>query len=106
MAILKLPITNVDRDYSLNVLFDGVVFTLQFHFNDRAGAWFVSVFDQSGAEILTGTKVVGDWLLWKYSIDGRLPDGNVLIVDPSGEGKEPSEENFGISVVGLYSEAE
>lgn len=37
---------------------DGVPFLLRFEFSERACAWFFSIADEEGADILAGRKVV------------------------------------------------
>jgi len=50
--------------------------------------------------------VVADWPLFHRSVDARLPEGRVFVVDLTGEGEDPGLDDLDVRVLLLYFDAE
>lgn len=105
MATYKIPVTSDNLNYRMTVEMDGSLYHLDFRYNDRAGAWFISVYAEDGTEILIGQKLVTDWIVGQYSSTVNLPAGELMVLDATQAGIEATDSNFGSTVVVLYKEA-
>lgn len=75
---------------------DGVVFTLEARWNTRFQSWFLHLFDAEGiVPILTGIRLVPDWLIGSYNVIENGPRGALRLVDTSGANEYPTLEGFG-----------
>lgn len=88
--------------YNLEIPLDNVTFRLGFHWNDRAGAWFMSIADVNGTPLLSGRRVVVGFPLLARFRDPRLPTGELNAVDTSGKQQEAGENDLGERVRLLY----
>ena len=58
MAVVALPVRTDAPHYEFTTDLDGVTFTLEFRWNDRANGWFVEIRDVNGVRLLSGRRVV------------------------------------------------
>lgn len=93
--------------FSIVVTLDAVSYTLQFRWNVRAAAWFVTVLDAVGVNVLLGdTRVVANFPLALY-VTGRAPSGLLMAVDTSGQGLDPGLTDLGDRIdLQYFSKAE
>src|SRR5262245_58922141 len=99
--MLKIPIQRTIDDaaeFDLQINLEGTTYTLDFHWNVRLEAWFMSVWD---AEHLVpyqvGTRMVADWWMNRNTAD-RRPAGAFILIDtaaPVGQGEEPGFDDLG-----------
>jgi hypothetical protein len=88
--------------YDLQVNLEDVTYTLQFRWNVRLGAWFMSIFDEQGTTpILVGLRLVADWPLGAYNT-GRNPPGVFVAHDTSSQGIDPGVDDLGSRVQLVY----
>lgn len=105
MAILELPVRSDLPAYEFQVSLDSEVFTLRFAFNFREGRWSMDVADSVGTDIINGIKLVhGFPLLRQYVVEGQ-PPGEFILIDESGNKKNPGRDDLGNDVKLLYEEA-
>lgn len=72
--------------YRTRVVLDGVTFLLDLNWNGRAGAWYMSLFDATGASLLESRKLVTNRpLLQRFRFQAGLPAGELLAMDPSAK---------------------
>lgn len=98
---INIPIARTNDDtgfFDLQVVLDGVTYTLEFRWNVRLGAWFLAVLDAEGVvPFLVGLRLVADWPLALGVVD-RQPPGRLMIVDtgaPLGQGQDPGFDDLG-----------
>jgi hypothetical protein len=84
---------------------EGKLLTFEFRWNERSGAWFLSLFDDTGAPIFSGRRVVLGADLLGRSADSRLPPGMLIAYDTSGANLEAGRNDLGGRVKILYVEA-
>ena len=105
---LRLPVNPTLAHSSFEVVLDGATYTLEFRWNERAAAWFFSVYDAAGA-LLVVRKVVlsgpDNFRLLGRFRDARLPLGDFLAVDTSQTWVEPGLGDLGARVEFIYLEA-
>lgn len=95
----EIPITtNGSSFFSLQATLDAVTYTLEFRWNVRLEAWFMSIFDAQGTTpYLVGIRLVVDWPLGAYNT-GRTPPGLFFALDtgaPVGGGIDPGFDDLG-----------
>jgi hypothetical protein len=106
MAALVLPNVVDVPHYTFSTELDGVTFRFEFRWNDRASAWFMSLRDVNGNDLVVGRRVVvGFPLLTRFS-DPRLPKGDLNAVDTTGTGTEPGINDLGGRVKLIYMTAD
>lgn len=105
MADLILPVDSASEFYDLDVDLDGRAYRFELRWNPRAASWFITTYDATG-ELLVGPRriVLGANLLGR-GIDDRLPPGELLAVDTSSDGTDPTRDDLGTRVVLVYAEA-
>jgi hypothetical protein len=104
MATLTIPVRSDIKAYDFQINLDGIVFILEFGFNTRANRWYMSIYDQSEDLILGDIPLLTDTLFLDQYVDDRLPPGEFLLLDETGEGKNPGPEDLGNDVKMLYRE--
>lgn len=105
MTVRILPVQQGAPSQEFQVSLDGQLYTLGLTWNEREGAFYLDVSDQDGSPILLGRKVVVGLPLLARFRDAALPPGQLLAVDTSGQGKDPSLADLGARVPLYYIEA-
>lgn len=104
MATLRIPIDATRLNYTQVVELNGVNYSMNFRWNDRAAAWFLTLSDAAGNVLVGGQKLTVDWIQFQTNLDPRLPLGRLALVDTTQAGIEATADNFGTDVVLLYVE--
>jgi hypothetical protein len=82
--------------YSQTTKLDGRDFFLRFAFNEREVAWYLSIYDEQRVPLLLGIKLVVNWpLLRHYHYDPRIPPGELMALDLTGDGATPGLDELG-----------
>lgn len=91
--------------FDLQVVLDEVTYTLEFRWNERLGAWFMSMFDAQGTTpLMVGKRLVVNFIIGKYDT-GRPIGGMFIAYDTSGAGLDPAFEDLGSRVQLIYATA-
>lgn len=103
MALI-VPIVRTTDDasfFDLQASLDGVTYSIEFRWNVRLGAWFMTVFDAEGiTPLIVGIRLVVDYPLAQNLVD-RTPPGYFLAVDTGaseGFGQDPGFDDLGSRV--------
>jgi hypothetical protein len=89
----------------MQVTLERVVYSLEFLFNQRQGAWFLNIRTEAGELLLAGIRVVVGFPLGRRSPNPKLPPGLFVAVDTSGANLDPGENDLGGRVQLLYFES-
>ena len=105
--ILSIPLpTPPVYDLTLQTDLDNVTFTLNIFYNSRDGGWYMDICQQDGTQILSGQRVVVDYLIgWKQGYNPLMPAGSLQWVDTSGQGLDPGQFDIGARVQLIYYDA-
>ena len=96
MAVLLVPTTPGAPYHSQKTRLDGRDYVLRFAFNQREGRWRLSIFDDEEQPILLGLKLVANWpLLRHYHYDPRIPPGELMVLDLTGDRTPPGLDELG-----------
>lgn len=84
--------------FDFQATLDGATYTLQMRWNVRASAWFYTILDETGSNvILAGQRVVVSWPIGAY-FTGRQPPGAFLFIDSSGADEDPGLDDLEVRV--------
>jgi hypothetical protein len=76
---------------------DGRTFTIELMWNMTEERWHLSIYDAEEEPIVLGVCVVANWPLLRYSqFDPRMPPGEMLAQDLTGDGSPPGVDDFGL----------
>lgn len=104
--ISEIPIDRNSPDQKFSIDLEGTVYVFRVLWNSRTGRWSLSVFEEDETPIVMGITVIGEADLLSQYADSRLPPGTLYTADLTGKNREPTDENFGDSVLLLYADEE
>lgn len=82
--------------YTMRTRLDGLEYTLRFAWNELYARWFMDIFTDDGVRIAVGVKLVTNWPLLRFmQWDERIPQGEMIAVDLTGDGSPPGLYDFG-----------
>jgi hypothetical protein len=83
---------------------DGKTYGLEFYWNTRDLAWYLSIWDSAfESRLLAARKLaVGAQVLGRIPRDAGLPPGEIMAQDLSGTNAEPGMKDLGLRVVVAY----
>lgn len=105
MTVQQLPVTADSPRYQFTTSLENTTFTFVFKWNERDGAWYMSLLDGDGVPILTGRRIVINFPLLARVVDARRPAGELIAIDTTNSKTEPGRDDFGKRVLLLYYEA-
>jgi hypothetical protein len=105
MSSVLVPVAPGIPDQQFKCQLESETFGLRFYWNPRAGMWFLDISDAAG-DIADGLPVpLGVPLCHLRLSDERLPKGEAIAVDTSGQGLEPGAADLGDRVQVVYIES-
>lgn len=105
MAILAIPTSQTVPHYTQRTVLDGTQYQLEFLFNERDNAWYLSILSEEGDDIAMGLKLVADWPLLRRTQREDAPPGELIALDTTGDGIDPGFDELGGRVVLFYLDA-
>lgn len=105
MAILEIPVRSDIPAYQFQVTLDGVVFTLKFRFNTRIDRWIMDVKDVDENSLVDGVPLLYGLPVLDRFVGDDLPLGSFVVIDETGEERNPTRDSFGEDFKLLYQEA-
>lgn len=102
MTVEQIP-NSVDVPYyEFEIDLDGVEFKLQFQYNDRDDAWYLSVLDTDDTMLRAGIKVVNSWSLLRLWASESAPAGDIVSVSQGDLSAPPTLNQLGAEVLLQY----
>ncbi len=96
MATLLIPTSPGVPYYTQKTRFEGRDFILKFYYNERESRYYLGIYDEQEDPILVGLKIVANWpLLRHYGYEPRLPPGELMAIDLTGDGTPPTLDELG-----------
>lgn len=102
MAIFELPVRSDLPAFSFKAELDLVVYTFDFRFNERFDCWVMDVSSETGDPILMGIPVQTEVDITSRFLDERLPPGQFVVLDETGNQRDPDRISFGNEVKLFY----
>ncbi len=104
--ITKITTQQGASSWNQRVNLDGSAFLLDFNWNGRGGAWFISLSDAEGVPLVMSRKVVTDRPLFgRFKFQEGMPKGEVYALDPSGQIAYAGYTELGTAVELFYFDA-
>lgn len=104
MAFLQLPVRSDVPAYDFQTELDGVLYTLGFTYNARAGYWVMDIYDSNDIAVVVGIRVITGWLLSNRFVMPGLPPGDFFVYDTSGKNEDPLQNDFGTTKLLMYAD--
>lgn len=104
--ISEIQIDRNTPDQKFSIDLEGTVYVFRVMWNSRTGRWTLSIYEEDETPIVLGVAVVSELDLLAPYADSRLPPGQLFASDVTGKTREPTDDNFGDSVLLLYVDAE
>lgn len=96
MSTLLIPTSAGVPYFTQKTRLDGRDYVLRFAYNQRAERFSLSIYDESDAPLLLDLWLVSNWpLLRHYRSDPRLPPGELVAVDLTGDGSPATLDELG-----------
>ena len=105
MAIDRIPADSSFPFYEIEVELDGVEFKLEFSFNDRDDAWYMTISDSDNTLLRAGIRIVNEWVLLRLWAEATRPDGDIVSVNQGEVLEPPTLEQLGEEVLLTYLDA-
>lgn len=105
MAIDRLPTSTVLAFYEFEVELDGVEFRLEFRFNDRDDAWYLTILNTDDVVLRASLRIVLEWTLLRLWAEATRPDGEIVSVTQGKVSAPPTLNQLGGEVVLTYLDA-
>lgn len=93
MTIQVLPFFD-DPSWVCTTTLEGTTYNLQFDYNERCAAWYMSIADAVGVDIYNGVKLVTGFSLLKKCADPRKPPGAFLVFSSTSDLSPPQLEDL------------
>lgn len=104
MATKQVPTSQTLPRYSQKTALEGRTYNMDFHWNTRDNAWYLSLAEEDGTPVVSGVKLVANWpLTRRVTLETNVP-GMLIAFDTTGLGEDPSFEELGTRVQLLYKE--
>jgi len=106
MAYLEVPLRTDIYAYTQKTTIEGAVYTLGLRYNARMERWVLDVMNAAGEMLLAGVKLLINYPLthrFVGSIEG-LPEGHFMIVDETGQERNPTRDDLGDDIKLIYVE--
>ena len=106
MAIV-IPMRQIKTAYSMRITLEAAVYLLRFTWNTRMSTLFLDISDAAGVILLAGIPLIINYPLTYKSV-GRiegLPPGQFVVIDETGQNRNPDPDTAGADVKLLYFEA-
>ena len=97
-----LPFVPAEPSYRVSTTLGATQFLLDVHWNDRAGAWYFDILASDETRLRSGIKVVLGALLGGRCVTPGFPDGVLVAVDTTGQGRDAGYDDLGSRVVVLF----
>jgi len=104
MAFFDLPTSITEAFYEFEVSLDGVAFRLEFKFNERSEAWYMTIFDTANNVLRAGVKIVNEFpFLRTWQDVEKRPVGTMFTVIQGDEIAPATLKQLGEEIILIYS---
>jgi hypothetical protein len=96
MAFVEIPVDGAKVSQAMRIALAGVVFNLDYYYNERSDTWYCDIKDDAGNDLVSGVKMVPDVGLIERFGREDLPQGEMYAFDSTGLGTPPDRDSFGL----------
>lgn len=99
VATIAIPTVQGEPYYSQRTRLDGREYNLHFAWNQREERWYLSLHDETDAPLVSSIKLVTNWPLLRFwRFDPRVPPGELMVVDLTGNDEPPGIDELGVGM--------
>jgi len=98
----RIPLQTSVSSFRQRTSLDGVPFELEFRWNERDGAWYMSIADTDGNPLRSGIRLAVDSPLLHSLVSDTRPNGELYAIDIEDSGEEAGFDDLGQRVVLYY----
>ena len=102
--MLIIPVNQESSLFSIRVVLDRTPFRLTFKFNSRQSSWYFDLFDDGGAILRAGIRIVADSILLSRMRTSIRPRGDFAVIDTNNTQQDPGRNTFGDEMPMYYFE--
>lgn len=96
MATLLIPTIPSAVYQSFKTRLQGRDFVFRLNYNEREARWYLSLLDEEETPLVQSVKLLTNWpLLRHYRFDPRLPPGELMAIDATGNGSPATIDELG-----------
>lgn len=97
-VVIAIPTTTGRPYYQQRTRLDGREYVLRFAWNQREARWYLTIADDEDTVLLAGRKLLSNWPLLRHyhAADARLPPGELMVVDLTGDNVPPGLDDLAI----------
>jgi hypothetical protein len=96
-TLIAIPTHGSAPYFSQRTRLDGREFELRFSWNERERRYYLTLADSEGVPLVGALKLVANWPLLRYSRhDPRVPPGELMVIDQTGDNAPPELGELGI----------
>ena len=104
MALLDIPVDNVDPAFSFLIDLDGRTYEFSFRWNGRIETWIFDIYDDTQTAIQLGVPFHTNQIFLEDNPSPDKPPGNLMAVNSAAEGVDADRFSLGVDVKFLYDE--
>ena len=97
-----VPLSPSVPNYRVGTTLDGIPYIFDVRWNSRGAMWFIDILDIDEDPIASGLAAVLGTVLGIRVTDPRMPPGDLILTDTSGEDRDAGFDDLGDRVVLLY----
>ncbi len=98
-----IPVFPGEPLYKERVRLEGKDYSFKFDWNNREQRFYMSIRDLEETPLLTGIKIISNWLLLaNHHFNPDLPPGQLIAIDLESGGEPPTFRDFGTRVRLFY----
>lgn len=105
MALLEITTNSDSENYDFEIDLEGTVYTLEFAYNKRRDLWNMSIIDLSENILLASIPLLVDIPLTDQYVNEELPPGRFILLDETGEQRDPGRNDLGETIKLFYEES-
>jgi hypothetical protein len=94
MALLTIPLTDNVPWYTFTTTLEGATYGFEMCFNSRANRWMLSLSDATGTLLVASIVLLIERDLLRPYRTYKVPPGNLVVLDNTGFGQQPSQGSF------------
>lgn len=102
--LYEIPVDSTVGHQTFEVELSGASYRIELRWNNRAQAWFISLYSGTGKPLLLGRRLVVNTNILRRHRTPEFPPGDLVAVDTTGSNADPGADEIGKRVKLLYAE--
>lgn len=99
-----IPLNSEFKDYQFTQTIENTTYLFNVRFNQRMAKWTMSLSLADGTEIIGMRPIISNWLPFSRFRDTRLPKGEFIFLDTTGQAVDPTDVDLGTRVILVFLE--